>query len=188
MTSPVSVFVTSKGIFSPRRMLLRFSVKCSWRLLSSFLYSSSNNLPCFLASLAAALSPLSPSFLEDIFTPITLPDTPDGTFSEESFTSAAFSPKMALSRRSSGASSVSLLGVILPTRISPGPTSAPTRITPSMSRSLRASSPRLGMSRVTSSGPSLVSRAVTSYSPICIDVKTSSLTILSLIQIASSKL
>ena len=56
---------------------------------------------------------------------------PEGTFSEVSFTSAAFSPKMARSRRSSGASSVSLLGVILPTRMSPGLTSAPMRMTPS---------------------------------------------------------
>ena len=56
---------------------------------------------------------------------------PEGTVSEVSFTSAAFSPKMARRRRSSGASSVSLLGVILPTRMSPGFTSAPTRMTPS---------------------------------------------------------
>ena len=55
-------------------------------------------------------------------------------------------------------------GVILPTRISPGFTSAPTRMTPSWLRSLRASSPTLGISRVISSGPSFVSRAVTSNS------------------------
>ncbi len=56
--------------------------------------------------------------------------------SEVSFTSAAFSPKMARSSRSSGASSVSLFGVILPTRMSPGFTSAPTRMTPSGPRLL----------------------------------------------------
>ena len=39
---------------------------------------------------------------------------PLGTVSEVSRTSAAFSPKIARSRRSSGASSVSLFGVILP--------------------------------------------------------------------------
>ena len=95
---------------------------------------------------------------------MTIPVCPDGTRSEVSFTSAAFSPKMARRRRSSGASSVSLFGVILPTRISPGFTSAPTRMTPSGPRSLSASSPTFGMSRVISSGPSLVSRAPTSNS------------------------
>src|SRR5436189_2702859 len=66
---------------------------------------------------------------------------------------------MARSRRSSGANSVSLFGVILPTRMSPGLTSAPTRTTPSGPRLRKASSLTLGMSRVISSGPSLVSRA-----------------------------
>src|SRR5512132_2481528 len=65
---------------------------------------------------------------------------PLGTVSEVSFTSAAFSPKIARSKRSSGASSVSLFGVILPTRMSPGFTSAPTRITPSGARLLNDSS------------------------------------------------
>jgi hypothetical protein len=40
--------------------------------------------------------------------------------SDESFTSFAFSPKMAVSSFSSGESSVSPFGVILPTRMSPG--------------------------------------------------------------------
>ena len=57
--------------------------------------------------------------------------------SDVSFTSAAFSPKIARRRRSSGASSVSHLGVILPTRMSPGFTSAPTRMTPSWPRFLQ---------------------------------------------------
>jgi hypothetical protein len=43
--------------------------------------------------------------------------------------------------------------------MSPGFTSAPMRMTPSGPRFLRASSPTFGMSRVISSGPSLVSRA-----------------------------
>ena len=55
----------------------------------------------------------------------TLPRSPCGRRSEESFTSRAFSPKIARSRRSSAVSSVSPLGVILPTRMSPGRTSAP---------------------------------------------------------------
>ena len=55
----------------------------------------------------------------------TLPRSPCGTRSEVSFTSRAFSPKIARSSRSSAVSSVSPLGVILPTRMSPGRTSAP---------------------------------------------------------------
>ena len=93
-------------------------------------------------------------------TPITTPVVPGGTVSEVSRTSAAFSPKMALKRRSSGESSVSPFGVTLPTRMSPGFTSAPTRTMPSVPRFLSASSETFGMSRVISSGPSFVSRAV----------------------------
>jgi hypothetical protein len=74
------------------------------------------------------------SLRADTFTSMTMPYVPLGTRSEVSFTSAAFSPKMARSNRSSGASSVSPFGVILPTRMSPGLTSAPTRITPSCPR------------------------------------------------------
>lgn len=44
---------------------------------------------------------------------------------EVSFTSAAFSPKMARRSFSSGVIGLSPLGVTLPTRISPGATSAP---------------------------------------------------------------
>ena len=51
---------------------------------------------------------------------MTLPCTPCGTRSEVSFTSRAFSPKIARSRRSSAVSSVSPFGVILPTRMSFG--------------------------------------------------------------------
>ena len=50
---------------------------------------------------------------------------------------------------------VSPLGVIFPTRTSPGFTSAPMRMMPDSSRSLRASSPTFGMSRVISSLPEL---------------------------------
>ena len=74
-----------------------------------------------------------------------------------------------------GVSSVSPLGVILPTRMSPGATSAPMRMMPSSSRSFSASSPTLGMSRVISSGPSLVSRASISCFSMWIEVNLSSL-------------
>ena len=52
-------------------------------------------------------------------TSITVPSMPEGTRSEVSFTSEAFSPKIARSSFSSGVSWVSPLGVTLPTRMSP---------------------------------------------------------------------
>ncbi len=102
---------------------------------------------------------------------ITVPSTPGGTRSEVSRTSPAFSPKMARSSFSSGESCVSPFGVILPTRMSPGFTSAPMRMMPESSRSFSASSPTFGMSRVISSGPSLVSRATHSNSSMWTEVK-----------------
>ena len=57
-------------------------------------------------------------------------------------------------------------GVTLPTRMSPLLTSAPIRMMPRSSRSFSASSETLGISRVISSGPSLVSRLSVSYSSI----------------------
>ena len=59
---------------------------------------------------------------------------------------------------------------------------------PSSSRSLSASSPTLGMSRVISSGPSLVSRASISCFSMWIEVYLSSCTSRSLTRMASSKL
>ena len=88
-----------------------------------------------------------------------MPFVPEDAFREVSRTSAAFSPKIALNNLSSGANSVSFFGVILPTRISPGLTSAPTLIIPSCERFFKASSPIFGISRVISSGPNLVSLA-----------------------------
>ena len=113
---------------------------------------------------------------------------PGGTLSEASRTSPAFSPKMARSSFSSGVSCVSPFGVTLPTRMSPGPTLAPMRMMPLSSRSCSALSETLGMSRVISSGPSLVSRASISNSSMWIEVKASSLTTFSEIRMASSKL
>ncbi len=125
---------------------------------------------------------------ENTFTSTTRPDSPWGTRAEVSRTSRAFSPKIARSRRSSAVSSVSPLGVTLPTKISPVRTSAPMRTMPRSSKSRTMSSPTLGISAVISSGPSLVSRASASYSSMWIEVKTSSRTTRSLIKIASSKL
>jgi hypothetical protein len=68
--------------------------------------------------------------------PMIVPVTPGGTRSEVSRTSPAFSPKIARSSFSSGESWVSPFGVILPTRMSPGLTSAPMRTMPDSSRSL----------------------------------------------------
>ena len=59
-------------------------------------------------------------------TSMTVPRTPVGTRSEVSFTSDAFSPKIARRSFSSGVSWVSPFGVTLPTRMSPAATSAPT--------------------------------------------------------------
>ena len=102
------------------------------------------------------------SSLVNFLTSITLPCSPWGTRRQVSLTSRAFSPKIARSSFSSAVSSVSPLGVILPTRISPGPTTAPILMIPSSSRSARLSSPTFGISWVISSGPSFVSRASTS--------------------------
>ena len=79
-----------------------------------------------------SLSTTGPSTREKIFTSMTVPFMPGGTFSDESFTSFAFSPKIAVSSFSSGDSSVSPFGVILPTRMSPGLTCAPIRMMPAL--------------------------------------------------------
>ena len=104
-----------------------------------------------------------------IFTSITTPLMPGGTLSELSFTSLAFSPKMAVRSFSSGESSVSPFGVILPTRMSPGLTCAPMRTMPRSSRSTTDSSETFGISRVISSCPRLVSRTCSSSSWMWID-------------------
>ena len=110
------------------------------------------------ASMAFARSSFSIPFREKIFTPTTMPSIPGGHRSDASRTSPAFSPKIARRSFSSGVSWVSPLGVTLPTRMSAGLTYAPIRMMPLSSRSLRKPSETLGMSRVISSGPSLVSR------------------------------
>ncbi len=116
-----------------------------------------------------------------------VPVIPGGTRNDESFTSFAFSPKIAVSSFSSGDNSVSPFGVILPHRISPAFTLAPTRTMPRSSRSTKLSSATFGSSRVISSIPRFVSRTCTSSSWMWMDVKTSSFTSFSLRTIASSK-
>ena len=130
----------------------------------------------------------SSSSREKVFTSITTPPSPWGTFSEVSRTSRAFSLKIARISFSSAVSSVSPFGVTLPTSRSPDPTSAPMRTMPRSSRLRSDSSERFGMSRVISSSPSLVVRASISYSSMWIEVSSSSLTRRSEMMIASSKL
>ena len=107
---------------------------------------------------------------------MTVPSMPGGTRSEVSFTSDAFSPKIARSSFSSGVSWVSPFGVTLPTRMSPAFTSAPMKAIPASSSFASAMSPTFGMSAVISSGPSFVSRATQVSSSMCIVVNRSSWT------------
>ena len=105
-----------------------------------------------------------------------------------SLTSLALSPKIDLNNLSSAVKSLSPFGVIFPTKISPDLTSAPTLIIPSSSKSFNLSSPTLGISLVTISGPSFVSRTSMEKSSIWIELNRSSSTTFWEIIIASSKL
>ena len=130
-------------------------------------FSSSISLcSCSICDLSFdnALSSLSIPLLENTLTSTTVPETPGGSFNEVSLTSAAFSPKIARSNFSSGVIGDSPLGVTLPTRMSPGFTSAPIWTIPASSKLVSASSPTLGISLVISSCPSFVSLAKTSNS------------------------
>ena len=91
---------------------------------STFLSSWTDSISAL--SMAIDLSSFSIPCLLNTRTSITTPVLPDGSFKEESLTSVAFSPKIDLKSFSSGLDDVSLLGVTLPTSISPGFTSAPT--------------------------------------------------------------
>ncbi len=147
------------------------SVSCSlaMTLRSRMLNSSSlslDNLTISSLSIARALSSFSIPCLLNTRTSTTVPLTPGGSLKDESLTSVAFSPKIARSNFSSGVIGLSPFGVILPTKISPDFTSAPMYTIPASSRFLSASSPTLGISLVMSSGPSLVSLAITSNSSI----------------------
>ena len=91
------------------------------------------------------------------------PPCPDGSRREESFTSFDLSPKIARRSLSSGVSSCSPFGVILPTRIDPPSTYAPVRIIPSISRSFSLAADTFGISSVVCSGHSFVSRTSREY-------------------------
>ena len=145
--------------------LLRSSVRI--RTSSLMFFSRRAISSC---SISLARTSFSTPLREKILTSTIVPSMPGGTLSEASRTSPAFSPKMARSSFSSGVSWVSPLGVTLPTRMSPALTVAPMRTMPLSSRSLSADSETFGMSRVISSGPSLVSRASISNSSMWIEV------------------
>ena len=151
------------------------------RLSSLFFFCSS-----LINSFTFALDSLEVFSYKSVF--MTTPFTPGSAFLDASFTSPAFSPKIALRSFSSGEGSVSPLGDTLPIKISSSFTIAPTLIKPSSSSCAVDSSLTFGISGVNSSLPRLVSRTSNSISLICKDVNTSSLTSLSLITIASSKL
>ena len=116
--------------------------------------------------MSSALLLLSFIVLEKSFLSITTPFSDGGAFNDASFTSPALSPKIALNNFSSGVGSDSPLGVILPIKISPDLTSAPTLIIPFSSKLLVASSLTFGISLVNSSIPSLVSLTSREYSSI----------------------
>ena len=137
-------------------------------------------------SIAWVLSSFSTPSLVKTSTPITVPFELD--LCDVSFTSDAFSPKIALNNFSSGESWVSPLGVIFPTKMSPGSTSAPTYTIPHSSSLFNEPSPTFGISAVISSEPSFVSLAIQTISWIWIDVNLSSLATFSEIKIESSKL
>ena len=95
-------------------------------------------------------------------TSMTVPsDALVGTRSDVSFTSEAFSPKIARSSFSSGVSVVSPFGVTLPTSVSPGLHFGADVDDAGLVQAASCFSARFGMSRVISSAPSLVSRAIT---------------------------
>ena len=147
-------------------------------------------LACFncISSISnARLSFSTPSRVKT-WTSITVPLTLFGTRNEESFTSDAFSPKIARNNFSSGVNCVSPLGVTLPTKMSPPFTSAPTYTIPDSSNLLNADSPTFGISAVISSEPNLVSRATQDNSWMWIVVKRSCCTTRSETNIESSKL
>ena len=145
-------------------------------------YSAMSFFSCFFGSSLRCMRRLKR------FAPMTTPSVPAGTSSESFFTSSPARPKIACSSFSSGLSSDFDFGLTLPTRMSPGPTRAPTRITPNSSRLRSIFSETFGMSAVNSSRPSFVSRISTSKLSMWIEVNVSSRTRRSLMTMASSKL
>ena len=156
-------------------------------LLVAIALDAPHRLPARSAS-ARACPSRRPS-REKTWAPMTVPSTPgrdaEGGVAHVPGLLAEDGPEELLFRERAGSPPS---GVILPTRMSPCLTSAPMHTMPDSSRSLRASSPTLGMSRVISSLPSLVSRAATSNSSMWIVVYRSSRTRRSEIRMESSKL
>ena len=111
-----------------------FVSSCRMRISSWRFFSIRSSSSC---SICLARSSFSMPLREKIRTPTTMPSMPGGQVSDASFTSPAFSPKIARSSFSSGVSWVSPFGVTLPTRMSPGLTLAPMRMMPLSSRSRR---------------------------------------------------
>ena len=94
-----------------------FVSSCRMRISSWRFFSIRSSSSC---SICLARSSFSMPLREKIRTPTTMPSMPGGQVSDASFTSPAFSPKIARSSFSSGVSWVSPFGVTLPTRMSPG--------------------------------------------------------------------
>ena len=93
--------------------------------ISSSTFLSSWTLSISARSIVIDLSSLSIPCLLNTLTSTTIPPLPLGIFNDVSVTSIAFSPNIDLNSFSSGPDAVSPLGVTLPTKISPGLTSAP---------------------------------------------------------------
>jgi len=112
-------FFKAEDKILPKRISSSFSLAVSVIILiSSSLFFSRVSIS--RSSIILVRSSLSRPLLEKTLASITIPSTPGGTFNEESFTSPAFSPNIALSSFSSGDSCVSPFGVILPTFIREG--------------------------------------------------------------------
>ena len=103
---PLEHAVARAGTGRPRECAAGRSSPCAPRSSSAF-------------SIARARESCSTPSRVNTRTSITVPSMPGGTRSEVSFTSDAFSPKIARSSFSSGVSWVSPFGVTLPTRMSP---------------------------------------------------------------------
>ena len=106
---------------------------------------------------------------------MTVPSMPGGTRSDVSFTSEAFSPKIARSSFSSGRQlRLALRRDLADQDVARADLGADERDAALVELASSAASPTFGMSAVTSSGPSFVSRATQVSSSMWIVVKRSS--------------
>ena len=183
ISSPYLCFTPDVTLFFNK--VSNFSISLDLRSINDLLYSLFKTSTCCFEIFFESLSLFC---LVNNLLSTTTPLRDGGAFNEASLTSPALSPNIALNNLSSGVGSLSPLGVILPIKISPSLTFAPTLTIPFSSKSFIASSLTLGISAVNSSSPLLVSLTSNLYSTICREVKISSLTTFSEITIASSKL